>query len=39
MLNECKRIKVTLIQEYIELTKTCASTGYEDKKSVRLHNK
>ena len=28
-----------LIQEYIELTKICASTDYADKKSVRLHNK
>ncbi len=30
---------MSLIQEYIELTKNCASTDYEDKKSVRLHNK
>ncbi|OYU96577.1 MAG: hypothetical protein CFE21_09345 [Bacteroidetes bacterium B1(2017)] len=28
-----------LIQEYIELTKTCASTNYSDKESVHLHNK
>lgn len=28
-----------LIQEYIDLTKICASTDYADKKSVRLHNK
>jgi len=30
---------MNLIQEYIELTKVCASTDYADKKSVRLHNK
>ena len=30
---------MNLIQEYLELTKTCASTDYGDKKSVRLHNK
>lgn len=30
---------MNLIQEYIELTKICASTNYGDKKSVRLHNK
>jgi hypothetical protein len=30
---------MNLIQEYIELTKTCASTDYGDKKSVKLHNK
>ena len=30
---------MNLIQEYIELTKICASTNYEDKKSVRLNNK
>ncbi len=30
---------MNLIQEYIELTKNCASTDYGDKKSVRLHNK
>lgn len=30
---------MNLIQEYKELTKICASTDYEDKKSVRLHNK
>ena len=28
-----------LIQEYLELTKTCALTDYGDKNSVRLHNK
>jgi hypothetical protein len=30
---------MNLIQEYIELTKTCVSTDYGDKKSVKLHNK
>jgi hypothetical protein len=30
---------MNLIHEYIELTKTCASTDYGDKKSVSLHNK
>jgi hypothetical protein len=30
---------MNLIQEYIELAKTCASTDYGDKKSVKLHNK
>lgn len=30
---------MNLIQEYLELTKICASTDYGDKKSVRLHNK
>ena len=30
---------MNLIQEYLELTKVCASTDYADKKSVRLHNK
>ena len=30
---------MNLIQEYIELTKICASTDYGDKKSVKLHNK
>lgn len=30
---------MNLIQEYIELTKTCVSTDYGDKKSVILHNK
>lgn len=30
---------MNLIQEYIELTKICASTDYGDKKSLRLHNK
>ncbi len=30
---------MNLIQEYLELTKACASTDYADKKSVRLHNK
>jgi len=30
---------MNLIHEYIELTKTCASTDYGDKKSVKLHNK
>jgi hypothetical protein len=30
---------MNIIQEYIELTKNCASTDYADKKSVRLHNK
>lgn len=30
---------MNLIQEYIELTKICASTDYSDKKSVKLHNK
>ena len=30
---------MNLIQEYIDLTKTCASTDYGDKKSVKLHNK
>jgi hypothetical protein len=28
-----------LIQEYLELTKVCASTDYADKKSVKIHNK
>ena len=28
-----------LIQEYLELTKVCASTDYADKKSVKTHNK
>lgn len=28
-----------LIQEYLELTKVCASTNYADKKSVKIHNK
>lgn len=30
---------MNLIQEYLELTKTCASTDYGDKKSVKRHNK
>jgi len=30
---------MNLIQEYIGLTKTCSSTDYGNKKSVRLHNK
>jgi hypothetical protein len=30
---------MNLIQEYIELTKICASTDYGDKKSVSMHNK
>ncbi|MEO9257084.1 MAG: hypothetical protein ABI207_01810 [Crocinitomicaceae bacterium] len=30
---------MTLIQEYLVLTKTCASTDFGNKKSVRLHNK
>lgn len=30
---------MNLIQEYLELTKVCASSDYADKKSVRLHNK
>lgn len=30
---------MNLIQEYIELTKTCTSTDYGNKKSVNLHNK
>ncbi len=30
---------MNLIKEYIELTKTCTSTDYDDKKSVKLHNK
>lgn len=28
-----------LIQEYLGLTKVCASTDYSDKKSVKMHNK
>lgn len=30
---------MNLIQEYLELSKICASTDYSDKKSVSLHNK
>jgi len=30
---------MNLIQEYLELTKVCASTDYADKKSVKTHNK
>jgi hypothetical protein len=30
---------MNLIQEYLELSKTCAWTDYGDKKSVRLRNK
>lgn len=30
---------MNLIQEYLELTKACASTDYADKKSVKTHNK
>ena len=30
---------MNLIQEYLELTKVCATTDYADKKSVKTHNK
>lgn len=30
---------MTLIQEYLELTKVCASTDYAGKESVKRHNK